>query len=134
MAKLLLQRFDHALVKLWFYQWCSLIDLCEKLTPSGSCAAVLDYNATFINDFGFALLNYLAGSAKADAGINGTFVSPVSVMLSLALLLNGAAPGSPTFWCAAAGLRHISKILVRDMGSVLSGFAVTTPRSGEHPV
>jgi hypothetical protein len=68
----------------------------------GSCAAVLDYNATFINDFGVALLNFLAGSDKADAGSSGTFVSPVSVMLALALLLNGAAPGSSTFWCAAA--------------------------------
>ena len=70
--------------------------------------AVLDYNATFINDFGVALLNVLAGSAKPDAGSGGTFVSPVSVMLALALLLNGAAPGSSTFWCALVGGRRWS--------------------------
>lgn len=62
--------------------------------------AVLDYNATFINDCGVALLNNLAGAAGANGSSSGTFVSPVSVMLALALLLNGAAPGSATFWCA----------------------------------
>ena len=73
-----------------------------RLTSAGARGAVLDYNATFINDFGVALLNFLAGSDKAGAGNGGTFVSPVSVMLALALLLNGASPGSSTFWCAAA--------------------------------
>ena len=62
---------------------------------------MLDYNATFINDCGIALLNSLANTAWAGSrNFSGTFVSPVSVMLALALLLNGAAPGSATFWCA----------------------------------
>ena len=61
---------------------------------------MLDYNATFINDCGIALLNSLASTAGAGGSSSGTFVSPVSVMLALALLLNGAAPGSATFWCA----------------------------------
>ena len=61
--------------------------------------AVLAYNATFINDFGVALLNDLASTAGAPASGRGTFVSPVSVMLALARFpLNGAAPGSATFW------------------------------------
>ena len=62
--------------------------------------AVLNYNATFINEFGIALLNDLASAAGTDASSRGTFVSPVSVMLALALLLNGAVPGSATFKCA----------------------------------
>ena len=66
--------------------------------------AVLNYNATFINDFGVALFNQLfAGASPAAAG---TFISPVSVMLALALLLNGAAPGSLTFWYALASSHH----------------------------
>ena len=72
--------------------------------------AVLDYNATFINDCGIALLNSLASAAGAGGSSAGTFVSPVSVMLSLALLLNGAAPGSATFWCARGRVQLSSRI------------------------
>ena len=80
--------------------YCSCVVFAgSALTPAARIRAVLDYNATFINDLGVALLDDLTGSAAAGSSGLGTFVSPVSVMLALALLLNGAAPGSATFWC-----------------------------------
>lgn len=57
---------------------------------------VSSFNATSINDFGVALFGQILDGT--GGGDDGAFLSPVCVVLALALLLNGALPGSLAFW------------------------------------